>query len=427
MALRFQLLIALVLLGGCDVAIKNGLFACGQPSDCPSGYFCWSSDNRCYDSKEPDCEPKSCERVIADFASVGITIECGSLPDGCDGQIECGSCPEGTICGANGQNFICGCEEVTCASAGAECGEVQTRCAGSPPVIQCNDCLGDGVVCNGNECVCPPGEDCDNACDGRCTGEEECVNGECCVPTYPCLQNECSPPGGLPNGCGGTSVCPPCQDGEECAFTDALRFECLGDCTCEAHDIECGNTTICGSPTPCGTCQDNGYGDGYRCESGRCTCEDQFEYNDTITTARLICGPEVGGWNCMQEAWSVSFQATLHSSDDVDYYRLDVMDANTPIMAQSYDGQWQRELRMAYVCPSGEPAMIGCQGEIEKVGGIEFCTSTEGVVGIERWCPTQSTSEVGTLVVGVLRDDYPGDCADYRLDIIATWGVELPY
>ena len=55
MRARLFLVACVILVGGCDVAIKNGLFACGQPSDCPSGYYCWGSDNRCYDTKEPEC------------------------------------------------------------------------------------------------------------------------------------------------------------------------------------------------------------------------------------------------------------------------------------------------------------------------------------------------------------------------------------
>ncbi len=74
--------LGLILLGGCNLAIPNGLFGCGQQSDCPSGYFCWSSDSRCYDAQEPGCVPESCDQVIAEFASLGISIACGSLPDG---------------------------------------------------------------------------------------------------------------------------------------------------------------------------------------------------------------------------------------------------------------------------------------------------------------------------------------------------------
>ena len=426
--MRWQLVLVacVVFVGGCDVAIKNGLFACGQPSDCPSGYHCWSADNRCYDTKEPECEPRSCDQVISEFASLGITIECGSLPDGCDGEIECGSCPEGTTCGANGQNFVCGCEEVTCASADAECGQVATRCGSEPGFIDCNDCVGEGIECTENRCVCPPGQNCDDACGGRCVGEERCVDGACCVPSFPCVQNDCSPPGGLPNGCGGVAHCPTCQADQECVFGDDLRFECLGDCTCEARGIECGNATICGSPTPCGTCQDNGYGDEYRCDAGRCTCEDQYEGNDSPINSRLVCSPELPGWNCMQEAWSVDLQATLHDVDDVDYYRLEVMDSYTPIVAQTYAGEGQRILQLGYQCPNGENGMVGCSGDVYDIGGFLFCSSPGDVVGIERWCESKTGAGVGRLVVGILPDDYVGECAEYGLKIVATFGIELP-
>ena len=62
------LLLGIASLAGCNVSIPNGLFACGQPSDCPTGFFCWNSDSRCYDAKEPGCQPKACDTIIAEFA-----------------------------------------------------------------------------------------------------------------------------------------------------------------------------------------------------------------------------------------------------------------------------------------------------------------------------------------------------------------------
>ena len=222
MRLRFALILGLVVLGGCDLAVPNGLFGCGQPTDCPSGYFCWNSDSRCYDSNEPACVPKTCDQVIGDFASLGIPIECGSLPDGCEGSIECGGCAEGSVCGANGQNFICGCEENTCANfaGGVECGVIPTRCGGQQDSDLLRQLLGRVLVCLDNECVCPPGVNCDTGCGDRCVGQEVCVDGQCCEPTYPCADNECSPPGGLPDGCGGVAQCPPCGNGEDCVLSE---------------------------------------------------------------------------------------------------------------------------------------------------------------------------------------------------------------
>jgi hypothetical protein len=415
-------------LTGCDVSIKNGLFACGQPSDCPSGYFCWSSDSRCYDAKEPACEAKSCEQVIAEFAAIGIPIECGSLPDGCDGSIDCGGCGEGEVCGANGQNFICGCEENTCANfgSGAECGFVPTRCGGPEEAIFCGSCLNTEMACIDNQCVCPPGRNCDDQCGGSCTGEEICVGGECCTPAYPCAQNECSPPGGLPDGCGGVAHCPPCLGDEQCALGGDLVYQCLGDCTCEAAGIECGSATVCGSPTLCGTCADNGFGEGYRCDAGRCVCEDAFEYNDNFDEFALVCGGSAGGVNCMQDAWSIDLQASLHGDKDVDLYLLEVLDARTPIVAQLYNGLSERILYATYLCPDGSLGMIGCSGDKDDEEGIEFCASEQDFVAIQRDCDTSVSSQVGTLLIGVEPKSFRGDCDPYGLKIIATYGQEIP-
>ena len=70
-------LIGVALMSGCGFTVPNGKFACVGPSDCPSGYFCWNSDGRCYDTKEPEvvCQPSSCDEVVAQFASLGVEVE----------------------------------------------------------------------------------------------------------------------------------------------------------------------------------------------------------------------------------------------------------------------------------------------------------------------------------------------------------------
>jgi hypothetical protein len=426
MRLRLALIFGFMVLSGCDVAVPNGLFGCGQPTDCPSGYFCWSSDSRCYDSKEPECAPKTCDQVMAEFASLGIAIECGSLPDGCDGSIDCGSCPAGTVCGANGEHFGCGCEENTCASygGGAECGVVPTRCGGEEQAIYCGSCLGQ-LVCTDNKCACPAGVNCDGACGNLCTGEQVCVDGQCCKPTYPCTQNECSPPGGLPDGCGGVAHCPTCANGDECVLSSGLVFECLGDCTCEAQGVECGNAVICGSPTLCGTCADNGFDGGYHCESGRCVCDDPFEYNDSFESFALICGDGTG-LNCMQDVWGIDIQATLHSSKDIDYYALQVLDSRTPLIAQAYGGRSDRILHLTYLCPDGFEGMDKCSGSTESIQGIKFCIDEGDAIGIERRCDTNASSAIGTVLVGVQAREFRGECDGYGLNIFATYGTEIP-
>jgi hypothetical protein len=413
-----------VTLGGCELAITNGLLACGQPADCPTGFSCWNRDGRCYNSEEPPCEAKSCEQLFSEFETVGILIECGSFPDGCDGSIRCGGCPEGTVCGANGHNFECGCEEVSCATAGAngaECGSIPTRCGAPGEAIDCGECPGDNQVCNEqNQCECPAGVDCDAGCSGGCVGDEVCVHGDCCEPTYPCGENECSPPGGLPNGCGGNTVCPPCAGEAECVFTGNSKYECVAHCTCESQDVECGQADICGTPTLCGSCADNGFGEGYRCQDGRCICDDPFEL-DSDDEFVLICGPEIGGVNCVREAWSVDVQASLHSEVDVDYYRLNTLDAETSIVAETYTITSERRLLMTYLCPDGWPGMTKCSGAVENVQGIDFCVTDEPSIAIGRSCSDNSTFKVGTLLVGVEPTHFSGGCDGYGLKIIATY------
>lgn len=414
--------LGLLFLGGCNLAIPNGLFGCGQQSDCPTGYSCWSSDSRCYDAEEPGCEPKTCDQVIGEFSSLGIPIECGSLPDGCEGSLDCGGCPEGAQCGANGQNFMCGCEELTCATAGtgAECGTIQTRCGGSSEAIACGQCFGQ-QVCVDNKCICPPGVNCDAGC-GNCPDGEVCVDGECCAPTFPCSQNDCSPPGGLADGCGGVTQCPPCGNSEQCVLSEDLTFECLGDCTCEAQQVECGSATICGQPSLCGTCQDNGFEDGFRCNSGRCVCDDPFEYNDDFENFVLVCGGSTS-LSCMQDAWGVELHATLHDGNDIDYYALEVLDSDTLLVADVFEGRGEYTVHMTYICPDGQTGIEDCSGSSDTLEGMKFCLADDGLVGLARYCEKSPVSAMGTILLSVRAKGFAGGCDEYGLRIFATYAT----
>jgi len=251
------------------------------------------------------------------------------------------------------------------------------------------------------------------------------VDGQCCEPTYPCADNECAPAGGLPDGCGGLTQCPPCANGEDCVLSEASVYECVGDCTCEAQGVECGNASICGSPTPCGTCADNGFDTGYHCEAGRCVCEDSFEFNDSFQSSALVCG-EKTGLNCMQDAWGIDIQATLHSDKDIDYYELEVLDARTPIFVQAYGGLSDRILSLTYLCPDGSEGLDKCSGSTDSIEGIKFCIGENDAVGIERRCDTSAGSEIGTVRVGVEAKEFRTDCDGYGLNIFATYGTEIP-
>jgi hypothetical protein len=208
-------------------------------------------------------------------------------------------------------------------------------------------------------------------------------------------------------------------------LSDDLLYACLGDCTCEAQEVECGNATVCGSPTLCGTCADNGFDGGYHCESGRCVCEDPFEYNDTFGSFALICG-EGTGLNCMQDAWGIDLQATLHSDKDVDLYALQVLDATTPILAQTYGGSSDRILYLTYLCPDGFEGLDKCSGSTDTVQGIKFCFADGDTIGIERRCDDSVSSAMGTVLVGVEAREFRGVCDGYGLNIFATFGTAVP-
>ncbi len=205
-------------------------------------------------------------------------------------------------------------------------------------------------------------------------------------------------------------------------LSEDLTFACLGDCTCQAQGVECGSTTICGQPTLCGSCQDDGFENGLRCSSGRCVCDDPFEYNDNFENVALICGGSTG-LNCMQDAWGIELQATLHQENDIDYYALEVLDAPTVLIADLFEGGGRYTLHMTYICPNGELGIKNCSGSSDDLEGIEFCVSDDRVVGLIRDCEPSSVSEMGTVLVGVRAKAFPGGCDPYGLKILATYGA----
>ena len=414
------LVIAAIVVAGCEVSIPNGVFGCGQSQDCPGDFFCWSSDNRCYDAPEPGCVQQSCEQAIQALSAADIEAECGTLPDGCDGTIDCRDCPNGTVCGANGQNLLCGCEENTCVTfgGGAQCGEIPTRCADDAREIFCGDCLG-LEICEGNRCVCPAGVDCDGACGG-CAAGEVCVDGECCVPAFPCTDNECSPPGGLPDGCGGLAQCPPCSIGEECVLGSDSRYACLGDCTCEAQGIECGPATICGANTLCGTCEENGF-DAPSCVGGRCVCKDMYEGNRKLSSAALVCSD-----NCLQDTWGLGLVATLHDAGDFDFYKLEVLDSTTPVVLEVLDGESDYNLGLSYLCPDGSVGIEECSGAVGTIEAVRFCLETgQRTVSVTRSCPGGASSTSGTVYVAVWASSFRGVCDQYDFTVYASAGVPV--
>ena len=200
-------------------------------SQCKDGYT-WAdpSDASNYNCKVIDddsCTPTTC---------VAQNANCGTLPDGCGGELPCGECGEFEVCGGGGPN-LCGeevCWPVLCDEAGAECGSISDGCGN---MIDCGICES-GFTCN--ESVIPP----------------VCVSDEACVPdTCESLGLEC---GTASDGCGGTLDCGTCStcgngqidSGEACDGNnlngksceslgyDTGTLSCNADCTFSESQCE---------------------------------------------------------------------------------------------------------------------------------------------------------------------------------------------
>jgi hypothetical protein len=130
----------------------------------------------------------------------------------------------------------------------------------------------------------------------------------------------------------------------------------------------------------------------------------------------------------MQDVWGIDVQATLHSSQDLDFYALDVLDAPTPIFAQAYGGRSRRILYLAYRCPDTSDGMDKCSGSTYSIDDTKFCKADGDSIGIERRCDSGASSEppTGTVIVGVAAEEFEGDCDGYNLHIFATDGTEVP-
>lgn len=407
---RLWTLLLVSALGGCGFSLPNGVFSCVGPSDCPSGYFCWNSDSRCYDAAEPEvvCQPDTCEDVIANFGALGATVECGTFPDGCDGVVECPPCENGDVCGAGGQNFMCGCEPATCSSENAQCGEVALGC-GLDETIDCGECLGE-LVCENNQCVCPDGQDCDRGCEGGCPMGEVCVDGACCAPTFPCADNECSPPGGLPNGCGEMIDCGGCDVGS-CELQPDVRFACVDDCSCEANGIECGTVPGCDTGQLCGVCDAS----APVCDDGACVCRDAFESNDSPSEAsRLECKGSCSITSVLYEG-----EGTLHRAGDVDFYRIEVLhDRDRAVRVDVQGLRSTREIFLTYVCPDGSSRIEDCSGSGSSLGTADYCVE-DGTNSLRLIQSCSGSGQPATILVGIGSKDgeFKGPCDDYAFTI----------
>ena len=201
-------------------------------------------------------------------------------PDSPDGAEDCATCPED--CGCEGKD-VCHegtcCTPVTCVGSGIVCGTLPDGCGGE---IKCGTCVTwpDSYCTPDGQCACPPscaGKECgDDGCGGSCGG---CPLGMTCSPDHtcdpvPCLNDwECASfdmfcdPLGL--------VCVDCVSTWQCLSADliCLGSECVTIWPCtEDADCPADQGPWCALPAGhCAWCLDDddcgilGWCDGLNC------------------------------------------------------------------------------------------------------------------------------------------------------------------
>jgi surface protein len=213
-------------------------------------------------------------------------VKCGSISDGCDGEIFCtDTCGCGESCVGN----LCvyeapgSCQADQCGIIDDDCGK-ELDCGGCPA----------GESCVYNTCACVPQLDAE-ACDGDVCGEvtnncgyivncgsckcgETCQSGTC-VEGEPTCQSAGAECGSLSDGCGNQVNCGECSEGEFCLSNACV---CLPQSDTEACDAAvCGEVVNnCGDSVDCGYCSDGGI-----CDGGGCGCVPEPE-----PCANAACG-----------------------------------------------------------------------------------------------------------------------------------------
>ncbi|MBL91987.1 MAG: hypothetical protein CMH56_09285 [Myxococcales bacterium] len=173
-----------------------------EESNCQSGYT-WENPSdvnnyNCVAMADEACVPTTC---------VALNANCGTLPDGCEGQLTCGECPMGQTCGAGGAN-LCGageCTPTTCEAQGAECGSISDGCGNTLSCGTCpagetcgsasvaNVCVADAAAATCGNGIIDAGEQCDGtvfangygSCPAGTSGTVTCGT-DCNVNTASC-------------------------------------------------------------------------------------------------------------------------------------------------------------------------------------------------------------------------------------------------
>jgi hypothetical protein len=207
---------------GCGENVPENYTDCGSCPSAPDGgaMRCNPLTHTC----EPNCRPKSAKE-LCDEAKAKKGLECGTISDGCGGQVNCDTvpgygCPAGESCGVRGIANRCDPKATPdeCRALGRNCGEITSACTGQK--IKCGECP-EGQVCNAN-----------GVCGAPCT-PKTCKD----FPQFEC--------GVFDDGCGSTVTCG-CQNGGIC---NEATHTCCSASTCSStYAGQCGQDL----PNGCG-------------------------------------------------------------------------------------------------------------------------------------------------------------------------------
>ena len=78
---------------------------------------------------------------------------------------------------------------------------------------------------------------------------------------------------------------------------------------------------------------------------------------------------------------------------------------------------------MTYLCPNGREGITGCSGSTSSIQDVEFCIANGNAIGIQRRCD-DSSSQTGTVLVGVGSKEFRNECDPYQLEVFATYTKE---
>ena len=420
----------------CDIVTSHcegaGQCSVGNPTSCPSGYNCVTSEEQSHCIGNPD------GLVCTKDGDCPEDYYCDSGSSRCRGDGECSigdqTCPTGYHCELGADTSTCigpsevdGCKTDSDCESGFEC------------VIELSRCLGQGM-CSAEDTSCPTNFECEQnfevrscaSAPGTCTTRSDCVTnyGEgyyCESDTLRCVgEGKCTAenPGACPAGttCE-TSTCP---DGYHCG-----QSECIAVNTCTVNDPYCGEDGYhCELDPYCvlnymGCSSNSDCPNGYACISGG-MCVQKFGCTTENPTCDfggecVVLGACIGDEGCTDnsDCPNSSYycnpkrcigpnQCSHDENSCPDEYQCQVSDPGQCIAT---------ELTLVFSCIENTGTCTTDSNCIDSYGSGYACDSQERCVGMDKCSATSPSCPSGftcTPPVSVDKNDLTGWTNDYE-------------